>query len=270
MQTPETLGEAAIAVLSAADPVKKVKRAHETATAWASGDLKTGFPKPPPDRPARPEKPELLMPGAMPKRRKGGSIGNRIALLHAVAHIEFNAIDLAFDMVARFGDGMPREFLDDWICVGDDEARHFTLITNRLRALGADYGDLPAHDGLWQAAQDTAHDLAARLAVVPMVLEARGLDVTPAMIDRMARMGDTESADVLQTIYTEEVAHVAAGQRWFAHICGQKNRDEPSYFQELVGKHFKGLLKPPFNHPARAKAGMSPAHYEPLASTPSR
>ena len=263
-----SIGDAAIAVLTAAAPAKKIAAAETAAKAWQAGELAFEFPRSAPDRPARPPLPELKPPGEMPRRRKGGNAANRIALLHAVAHIEFNAIDLAFDMAARFGAQMPRAFTDDWIGVGADEARHFSLISGRLAQLGATYGDLPAHDGLWEAAMNTAHDLAARLAVVPMVLEARGLDVTPAMIDRMERMGDPESADILRLIYTEEVAHVAAGQRWFSHICKDENLEKNIHFQSLVGAYFKGFLKPPFNTEARRRAGMAPEMYEPLSIAP--
>lgn len=198
----------------------------------------------PPTVPLAPMLPELLPPKEMPRRRRGGSVANRIALMHAVAHIELNAIDLAWDMVARFGqaggEAMPRAFLDDWAGVADDEARHFCLIRDRLKELGADYGDLPAHDGLWQAAEATRHDLAARLAVVPMVLEARGLDVTPPMIARLERLGDVDSAAILKVIYEEEITHVAAGERWFRYICQRQGAEVPKRFHALVREILRG------------------------------
>ena len=153
----------------------------------------------------------------MPRRRTGGVRG-RIALLHALAHIELNAIDLAWDMVARFGAGRSWAFIDDWIKVAAEEAKHHALLASRLADYGASYGDLPAHDGLWEAAEMTSHDLLARLAVVPLVLEARGLDVTPAMMAALERVGDAESAAVVGTILTEEITHVAtavAGSKRF-------------------------------------------------------
>jgi uncharacterized ferritin-like protein (DUF455 family) len=192
--------------------------------------------------------------------------------LHAVAHIEFNAIDLAFDLVARFGgdarikDEDRTAFISDWISVGDDEARHFMMVRDRLKALGGDYGDLPAHDGLWTAAEATAEDLAARLAVAPMVLEARGLDVTPGMIERLRSAGDLESADILTVIYTEEVGHVAAGRRWFEAVCTAEAADPRERFQSLVSHYFKGDLKRPFNEDARAAAGLPADWYAPLAA----
>jgi glutathione S-transferase len=168
------------------------------------------------------------------------------------------------------GEDLPRGFFDDWVSVGDDEARHFTMLQARLATLGARYGDLPAHDGLWQAAEETRHDLMARLAVVPMVLEARGLDVTPAMIGRLRGAGDHESAHVLETIYTEEQAHVSAGGRWFAFLCAKHGEDAKASFHRLVRRHFRGALKPPFNRPAREAAGLPPEFYEPLAAGPAR
>lgn len=268
MYLPDTLGEAACSVLLTSDPKAKAASSREVAARWRAGDLSDECTALPPDRPARPAKPELLPPSKMPRRR-GGALRNRIALLHAVAHIEFNAIDLAWDMVVRFarfdGEAMPRAFLDDWVGVADDEARHFSMIRERLIALGGDYGDLPAHDGLWQAAEATRHDAAARLAVVPMVLEARGLDVTPAMITRLEGMGDTDSAAILRVIYEEEISHVAAGERWFRYLCEHRGVDRTSHFHTLVRENFAGLLKPPFNHEARAAAGLEAGLYEPLA-----
>ena len=200
-------------------------------------------------------------------RRGGKGLRGRIALLHALAHIELNAIDLAWDLIARFTrEDLPRAFADDWVTVADEEAKHFALLAEHLDTLGAAYGDLPAHDGLWQAAQETAHDLLARLAVVPLVLEARGLDVTPAMIERLKAAEDAESAAILQVIYDDEIGHVATGQRWFRFTCEQRGLAPVETWQALVRRHFKGALKPPFNAAARTAAGFPPAFYEPLAT----
>ncbi len=261
------LGDAAIAVLTTADATAKAEVGRTVAADWFAGKLVHSFPTLPPDRPARPDRPALLLPRHMPKRRSGGSAENRVALIHAVAHIELNAIDLAWDIVARFGALMPPAFADDWVRVGDDEARHFLLLSDRLQAMGATYGDLPAHDGLWQAADSTADDLLARLAVVPLVLEARGLDVTPAMIDRLDRLGDSDSADALRIIYNDEVGHVAAGKRWFETLCNAQSLPPIDTYHSLVRRHFRGQLKPPFNSQAREKAGFSAAFYEPLAAS---
>ena len=260
-----TLSDTVITVLQTADANDKAIAARAAYAAWSAGEIPFVFDKQPPDRPARPEKPALMQPADMPKRRKAGSIANKIALLHAVAHIELNAIDLAFDIVARFGADMPREFTEDWLKVGDDEARHFKLINDQLLALDSFYGDLPAHDGLWQSATQTRHMLAARLAVVPMVLEARGLDVTPSMIKRFDAMGDTDSANALRIIYSEEIAHVSAGKRWFSWLCDKSGKNEEKYFQKLVKEYFAGKLKRPFNEEARQKAGLFPTWYEALA-----
>ncbi|MEQ8404419.1 MAG: ferritin-like domain-containing protein [Oceanicaulis sp.] len=250
----------------------KPARARAVAAAWRAGELDSpgaGAGSLAPDRPARPDRPELKPPGQVPRRRLGTPAG-RFALLHAVAHIEFNAIDLAFDMVARFsGDDRlskaeRRAFISDWIAVGDDEARHFLLVREQLARLGGDYGDLPAHDGLWEAASATANDLMGRLAVAPMVLEARGLDVTPGMIEKLNSVGDRESAAALEIIYTEEVAHVAAGRRWFETLCAAEGDEPEGRFQALVKQYFKGDLKRPFNIPARTSAGMPQDWYAPL------
>lgn len=180
----DTIGAAAVEVLLTADPAEKARLSRHNAARWCAGELAAVYDAAMPDRPARPPHPELLPPSRMPKRGRAGSERSRIALLHALAHIEFNAIDLAWDAAGRFGGAMPRAFTDDWVAVADDEARHFGLLADRLSELGAGYGDLPAHDGLWEAAMATADDLLARLAVVPQVLEARGLDVTPATESR--------------------------------------------------------------------------------------
>jgi uncharacterized ferritin-like protein (DUF455 family) len=197
----------------------------------------------------------------MPKRGKAGSERSRIAILHALAHIEFNAIDLAFDMAGRFGADFPSAFAGDWIAVGADEAMHFALLDRRLRALGASYGELPAHDGLWQAAAATADDVLARLAVVPMALEARGLDVTPALAAAFARAGDRRSAAILERIYRDEIRHVAAGTRWFAFACESRKIAMVSEWQRLIRSRFAGVVKPPFNDSARDEAGLSREFY---------
>lgn len=211
-----------------------------------------------PTRPARPPEPVLSRPGDVPRRRINRGIAGRIALLHALAHIELNAIDLAFDIVARFADAaLPRGFFEDWLHVGDDEARHFLMLDDRLRELGSHYGALLAHDGLWQASMDTAHDLTARLAIVPMVLEARGLDVTPAMIEKLTATEDHASAAILQTIHDDEITHVAVGTKWFRHLCESSNDDPVARWHDLVKTHFKGQLKPPFNQSSRDLAGLT-------------
>jgi len=253
-------------VLLAAQPQAKVKAARAAARAWRRGALAHRFDAAMPERPAHPAAPELLPPAQMPKRGKAGSERGRIAMLHALAHIEFGAIDLAFDMAGRFGEGMPPAFIDDWLGVGADEAMHFVLLDRRLRALGSFYGALPAHGGHWQAAADTAQDLLARLAVVPMVLEARGLDVTPALTARFERAGDGRSAAILARIYRDEIRHVAAGTRWFRIACESREIAAVPHWQKLIRAHFKGMLKPPFNDSARGQAGLSREYYSGVAA----
>jgi uncharacterized ferritin-like protein (DUF455 family) len=260
-----SIAEACRAVLLTSEPRAKVKAARATARAWRRGELALAFDTAMPDAPARPERPELLSPSRMPKRGRAGSERSRITLLHALAHIEFSAIDLAFDLVGRFGARFPRTFVDDWIGVGADEAIHFAMLTRRLKSLGAAYGDLPAHAGLWEAAAATAHDPLARLAVVPTVLEARGLDVTPATVAALERAGDFRSAAILNRIYRDEIRHVAAGMRWFRSGCESLPEPPVEIWKRLVRQHFRGVIKPPFNDSARDEAGLSQEFYAGLA-----
>jgi len=264
---PATLAQGACAVLREADPLQKARLGQRLAAARAAGELAQIGHATPPRRPARPPRPVLKAPRDMPPRPIGREPGGRIALLHALAHIELNAIDLAWDIVARFtSQAMPSAFHDDWVRVADDEARHFQLLCERLAQLGAAYGDLPAHDGLWQAAQATAHDLLARLAVVPLVLEARGLDVTPGMIARLDNAMDRPSADILRIVHADEIAHVRAGKRWFDWLCARRGLDPAAAWKALVRAHFKGRIKPPFNDDARRRAGLAPDFYRALAT----
>lgn len=264
-----TLCGAALDVLTTAAPKEKAVKTREYILLWRNGVIEEIGSALLPDRPARPEKPVLLHPLKMPKRSKSGSQKAKIALLHALAHIELNAIDLAWDVMARGFDlgsfALPRAFYDDWCKVADDEAKHFMMLEARLDNLGASYGDLPAHDGLWEASEKTAHDFAARLAIVPMVLEARGLDVTPGMIEMMIAQEDHDTANLLQIIHDDEITHVRAGTLWFEEWCHHHGKDTESTFQMLVRQYFHGLLKRPFNHPSRNEAGMIRDWYEPLA-----
>lgn len=263
MARPNTLTDAALRVLDAPEPAEKVRLTHAFAQAWRTGAIAGVGDTPPPARPARPARPELMRPGDMPKRSKGGTKG-RQALVHAIAHIELNAIDLAWDIVARFAaPELPHAFYDDWVHVAEDEARHFEMLEQRLVELGASYGDLPAHDGLWEAATDTSDDLLARLALVPMLLEARGLDTTPATVARLNRNGDDATAAIMAEIGADEVGHVAAGVRWFEHVCAQRGAPPVETFRELVRTRFKGQLKPPFNRDARDRSGMARDYYDP-------
>ena len=262
----------AVAVLTTADGRAKIRLSRENAALWFAART-AGSPLPigradPPLHPARPEKPELLQPRDVPRRRPGSEAG-RLALLHAVAHIELNAVDLHWDILARFADHpMPLGFYDDWVKAADDESRHFTLICDCLEALGCHYGAMPAHAGMWRAAEDTMGDLQGRLAVVPMVLEARGLDVTPGMIEVFRKAGIAQAVAALEVIYAEEVAHVAYGAKWFNWLCGRENTDPKDEFHRLVRRYFHSTLKPPFNDEKRAEAGLPPDFYWPLTEQP--
>jgi uncharacterized ferritin-like protein (DUF455 family) len=263
--TAADLSHACRAVLLTADPRGKAMAARAAARGWRLGRIAYGFAAPMPDRPARPPRPELLPPTRMPRRGKAGSLRARIAMLHALAHIEFVAIDLAFDLIGRFGGQFAPAFVGDWMRVGADEAMHFALLDRRLRQLGSHYGALPAHDGLWEAAIETAHDALARLAIVPMVLEARALDITPVTIARFEAVGDPQTAKMLGRIMTDEIRHVAAGTKWFGEATKRMGLHTTETYQLLVKRHFRGSLKPPFNDSARRQAGLTREFYAALA-----
>lgn len=269
LTVPSNLYDAARAIVAEPSTHLKSIRAQKTARAWFRRTLSrlpgTGR-QPMPERPGRPAKPKLLAPRDMPRRSPKGERG-RFALLHSLAHIELNAVDMTWDLVARFADQqMPRTFFDNWVQVGLEEAKHFSLLDGRLRELNGAYGDLPAHDGLWQAAAATGHDLRARLAIVPLVLEARGLDVTPSMMARLREAEDHASADILEIIYRDEKRHVAFGTRWFHFLCQRDGAPPEATFHALVRRYFKGPLKPPFNDRARSEAGLTPGFYKPLTA----
>jgi uncharacterized ferritin-like protein (DUF455 family) len=222
-------------------------------------------PRPPTLPVARPGYPATLVlvaPGAVPRRRLSNPQG-RIALLHSLAHIEWNAINLAADAAARFDD-VPLEFRVDWLQVAIEEARHFEMLRERLREMGSDYGLVPAHAGLWEMAEKTAGDLAARMALVPRVLEARGLDVTPGLIERLRGIDDTATVAILETILHDEVGHVAVGSRWFRWACERIGLEPREHFRELVKRHMKGAVRGPFNLEARRRAGFSEAELDDL------
>ena len=261
-------GGATLAIASP-DLTLKCALTRETARRWRDRKLSLRSPLDPsvPDRPGRPDRPVLVPPKDVGKRSLH-TLPGRIAMLHALAHIELNAVDLALDIVARFAtERVPQSFFDGWMRVADEEAKHFGLVCERLRQLGASYGDMPAHDGLWQAAHATRNDLTARLAVVPLILEARGLDVTPSLQEKMRETGDIESADVLKIIYEDEKGHVAVGAKWFRFLCARERKDPAKAFHELVRANFRGALKAPFNDIARAEAGLTPSFYRSLTTT---
>lgn len=254
------------AALLESDPRAKAMATRALVRDFRAGRLGFVFDVAMPDQPGRPDRPELLPPGRMPKRGKGGSESGRIALWHALAHIEFVAIDLALDMAGRFGAEMGEAFTADFLSVAADEAMHFALLERHLNTLGSHYGALPAHSGLWDAARETAHDVAARLAVVPMVLEARGLDVTPATLERVRAAGDERGARILERILDDEIVHVRFGSTHFAALCAERGESPEILWKTMVTRHFGGAVKPPFNDSARGKAGLPRSFYTGLAT----
>lgn len=261
--TPLDVCSAALAVLGTADAREKALLSQTLAEQALHHGLASNQGKQPmPDRPARPDTPVLKLPRDMPKRRAGTSMQHRIALLHALAHIELNAIDLAWDAAGRFGHEMPSSFSLDWISVGGDEGRHFLMLAERLEQLGSHYGALPAHDGLWQAAYDTRSNIAGRLSIVPLVLEARGLDVSPPTIARLRNQDDHASADMLQVIYDDEIGHVGIGAKWFYEVAAQQGEIPENLFDDCIDRFFSSTPKPPFNHEARRRAGLKDSLYD--------
>jgi len=210
--------------------------------------------------PGHPAAPALVAPASL-KRRGVGSEAGRIALLHSLAHIEFNAINLALDAVWRYP-GQSHDYVEDWLRVARDEAEHFTLLAERLVTLGSRYGAHPAHDGLWDMARRTEHDILVRMALVPRILEARGLDVAPPMIERLQQAGDHASAAILQRIYTDEITHVAVGNRWFRHVCEQRGLDGAAVFRDLLAGGHSVWLRGPYNREARLLAGFTEAELD--------
>lgn len=252
------LGSALLECLQCCDAVEKVSLTKALGAQWAARHLRPEYGDSVPldlDQPGLPNNLQLVPPRQVPMRALGSEQG-RIGLLHAVAHIEFNAINLALDAAYRFRD-FPEAYYDDWISVAVDEARHFEMLADRLSAYGATYGDLPAHNGLWEMACATRHDRLHRMALVPRVLEARGLDVTPGMIKRVQSIGDLETVAVLKIILQEEERHVEIGTRWFNWCCQSAGVEPQSTFLGLIEEHYGGKMKAPFNEPARMRAGFT-------------
>ncbi|MDX8387951.1 MAG: ferritin-like domain-containing protein [Ghiorsea sp.] len=202
-----------------------------------------------------PGKPTLVTATQVPKRGFG-SMEGRAVMMHAIAHIEFNAINLALDAAQRFPD-MPKNYYLDWLRIADEEAYHFELIRAHLRFLGAEYGDYPAHNGLWDMAERTAHNVLERMALVPRVLEARGLDVTPGIQKKLRQSGDEHAATILDIIFADEIGHVEIGTRWFHYLCKKENKKPDETFFVLLDKYFPKGLYGPYNVEARAEAGFS-------------
>lgn len=258
----------ALQALGVADPQAKVEATRALWDAHRAGlppDPAASF-EPPAGLPGRPPRPRLVDPARVPQRSVANAEG-RAALLHAIAHIEFNAINLGLDACWRFA-GLPADFYRDWLRVAAEEALHFTLLREHLRALGRDYGDFDAHDGLWAMAEKTAGDVVARMALVPRTLEARGLDATPAIQAKLARAGDMRAVEILDVILRDEVGHVAIGNRWYRWLCEREGLDPVAHYDVLVQRHAAPRLKPPFNTAARRAAGFSDAELARLARHP--
>ena len=266
----KTVHERALECLLQTDPDMKMACVGKLQQSWKSGELglRSGVDLPITDEAGRPDKPELVSPRQVPRRRLG-SVEGQAAMLHAIAHIEFNAINLALDAVYRFPD-MPGGFYSDWTRVAAEEVYHFSLVRQRLNDLGYDYGDFPAHNGLWELAQKTAHDPLVRMAMVPRVMEARGLDVTPGIMQKFQGIGDKESVAVLEIILRDEVGHVEAGSRWFHHLCEQRELDPEKTYFSLIDEYLHGHMSCPLHKEARLSAGFSQSelnHLEALCAS---
>ena len=264
------LFDAACQCLACCDPDEKCALSNAAASAWQAGELDcTGTLAPLPiGEPGRPPRPELVTPRELNSRKLGSRAG-QASLIHAIAHIEFNAINLAWDAVYRFRD-MPRQFYADWIRVACEEASHFRLLRTHLQTLGYDYGDFVAHNGLWEMAQKTAHDGMVRMALVPRVLEARGLDVTPGMIKRLESLGDHRAVEILDIILREEVGHVEIGTRWFRYHCEQRGLDSEQTFKGLLEEYMSGSVRGPFYYAARKQAGFTETEMQMLEDSANR
>ncbi len=253
------------------DPDIKAESARVLKAQWDAGQLEITDTAPAEiiEVPGRPARPVLVLPREVPHRSVHSAEG-RAALVHALAHIEFNAINLALDAAYRFR-GLPHDFYGDWLQVAAEEAYHFTLLRDHLRTLGFDYGGFPAHNGLWEMAVKTAHDPLVRMALVPRVLEARGLDVTPGIMRKLTQAGDDRAAEILAIIHRDEIGHVRIGSRWYAYLCAQRGLEPVATFRKLLGEYGTLRLRLPFDGDARREAGFSEremALLEELASNP--
>ena len=255
---PGELRAAALQLLAHCDAFEKAVHVRELQQQWQAGLVSLevdGMPQEACPLPGRPALPQLVPPAAVTHRSMHTAQG-RAALIHALAHIEFNAINLALDAIWRFGQ-LPSDYYVDWLKVAAEEAYHFTLLTEHLQSLGYRYGDFPAHNGLWDMAEKTSNDVLARMALVPRTLEARGLDASPALRNKLAQAGDAPAAAILDIILRDEIGHVAIGNRWYAHLCQQRNLDPVATYRHLAQEHRAPALRGPFNIDARRQAGFS-------------
>ena len=250
--------QAALACLLLRDPIEKVAQTQALYQRWQSGELSISqLDFNVPELPGQPDKPELVASRDLPRRRNNAETGVA-TLIHAVNHIEFNAINLALDAVARFA-GLPDDYYGDWMRVAFEESQHFTLLREHLISLGYEYGSFAAHNGMWEMAQKTHHDPLIRMALVPRVLEARGLDVTTKMMEKSRGTSDLRAVEILEVILLEEIGHVAIGTRWFNYLCAQRDVDSLSTFKDLLDNYFDGELRGPFHTEARKQAGFTDA-----------
>ncbi|MBV6303371.1 ferritin-like domain-containing protein [Candidimonas humi] len=257
---PDSLRQAALAALAISDPQAKL-----AALGALDDNLDAGAVAvlaEPAGLPGRPDKPELVAPQRLRKRAAGTPAG-LAALIHSLAHIEFNAINLALDAAWRFA-GMPAQYYRDWARVAREEGEHFGLLAAHLRSLGHEYGDFPAHDGLWEMAERTRGDALARMALVPRTLEARGLDASPVVRGKLAAVGDARGAAIVDIILRDEIGHVAIGNRWYRYLCEQQGLDPYQGYQELAAAYRAPRLRGPFNFEARRAAGFSDRELEAL------
>ena len=261
------LRRAALYWLAECDPARKAQGVRELASGWSAGRVEldsqvvlnsTGA------IPGIPAKPELVLPRQV-RRRSMATVEGRAVLIHALVHIEFNAINLALDAIWRFA-GMPRDYYADWLRVADEEALHFTLLASHLLGMGYAYGDFPAHASLWEMADKTRSDPLARMALVPRTLEARGLDVVPSMRAKLAQAGDDKAAEILDVILTDEIGHVAIGNRWYVTLCEQRQLDPAATYARLAEEYAAPILRAPLNVAARRAAGFSEAELASLCS----
>lgn len=250
----ESLRKQALAALNLCDPAAKCHATHTLA--WDVANIGSGEQINASGQiPGRPQAPQLVRPSEV-KRRSVHTPQGHAALIHALAHIELNAINLALDILWRFGE-MPDAFYRDWLGVAQEEASHFEMLRAHLQSLGADYGDFTAHDGLWDMAEKTRDDILARLALVPRTLEARGLDVSPVLRDKLRAIGDDKGADILAIILRDEIGHVAVGNRWYREVCAARGLDAISAYPGLAQRYAAPRLRQPFNMEARRAAGFA-------------
>ncbi len=256
---PENLFQRLQGALLESDPKRKCQATADLFNRWNDGKLvrDNDFPVLPIEIPGKPDLPRLVDPRKLSRRTTSSNAG-RISLLHAFAHIEFNAINIALDAAYRFRQ-LPDQFISDWLLVASEEAKHFNLLSQHLCYQGSFYGELDAHNGLWDMVCKTRDDVLHRMALVPRVMEARGLDVTPGMIKRFSNIGDQRAVEILQVIYGDEIGHVRIGNHWFRYLCEQRGLNLTDTFRELVDIYLKGNLRGPFNWPARLEAGFEAA-----------